>query len=343
MRSLLEVLDYCPSDTPSAILSGNLVLSPFQLRGVIENPAVFRGEVVSLDSSDAAHEGSVTAGPLGHLLDPRLRGAVRLLTSAHLPFALDGRVEDIGEAELRLARALRHETAYKDAPLARWFDRRLSWRISYRLARTAVTPNQVTIVATILGLVSAWMFACPGYWPRLFAAIMFLASTTLDGVDGELARLKIADSPSGARLDTLTDNLVHVALFAGVMTGCYRASGSDSYLWLIPIFMGGFALCTMAGLRARRINGGRQWMAHLEQLTGRDFAYILFALALLGHIEYFAWGTAFGTYGFAAGLWWMTTRRMRIAGGGAGLAVTGTSENQGLIPELGTLWRSIRR
>ena len=308
---------------------------------MIDSPAVARGEVVSLDSSDDAHEGTVIVGPLARLVDPRLRGVVRLLGPQQLPFALDGRIEDVQEAELRLARSLRHETAHKDAPLARWLDRHLSWRISYRPARTSITPNQVTVAATMVGLISAWLFASAGYWPRLLAAVLFLASTTLDGVDGELARLKIADSPSGARLDTLTDNLVHVALFAGVMTGCYRASGSGSYLWLIPIFMGGFALCTISGLRARRINGGSDWMAGLEQVTGRDFAYILLALALIGHIEWFAWGTAFGTYVFAAGLWWLTTGRMRVAQSSAPSSA-GPSENQGLIPELSGLWRSVR-
>jgi len=265
-----------------------------------------------------------------------------------LPFALDGRPGDRREAERRLASELRHESAEKDAPLARWLDRRLSWRISYRLAYTTVTPNMVTIASTAVGLLSAWLFASPGYWPRVLAALLFLVATTLDGVDGELARLTLAASRSGARLDTLTDNLVHVALFAGIMIGCYRASTGPAYLYLLILLCGGLVLCAVAGQRARRASADRQWIATLEKLTGRDFAYLLLLLALLDRVPYFAWGTAFGTYGFALVLWRVTTRRWGPGVPGSSVlaetaieAVSGSS-NHGLLAELSSLWRAVR-
>ena len=108
--------------------------------------------------------------------------------------------------------------------------------------------------------------------------MLFLAVTTVDGVDGELARLKLAESHAGAQLDIPTDNLVHVALFAGIMTGCYRASVSRSYLLLLVI----------AGRQARELSGEKQWTAKVEQVTGHDFAYLLVLLALVNRIYYFA-------------------------------------------------------
>jgi hypothetical protein len=39
-----------------------------------------------------------------------------------------------------------------------------------------------------------------------------------------------------------------------------------------------------------------------EALMNRDFAYLLVLLALLGHLDWFLWGAAFGTYAFTGGL-----------------------------------------
>ena len=85
------------------------------------------------------------------------------------------------------------------------------------------------------------MLATTSYWIRLIGAALFLVSVTLDGVDGELARLRMVESEAGKKLDVLTDNIVHVAIFIGLKTDAIAASHSSAYFYLLAILLGGFA------------------------------------------------------------------------------------------------------
>jgi phosphatidylglycerophosphate synthase len=297
---------------PCVSFSGNLVFAKSQLARILDahasNPRSVHREV----STDHDRGGEIATGPIGEILKRGgISNDVTGSVASLLPFALNGRPEDREEAELRLAKSIREESAHKDAPMARWVDRRISWRISYWLAKhTRVTPNMVTVANTMFGLACGWMFAVPNYWMRLFAAIFFLISITVDGVDGELARLKMAESDFGGALDVVTDNVVHAAVFVGLLVGCYRVEHSRAYLYLIPILLGGFAACAYATWRAFAFKREQAaaWLDKVDRWSGRDFAYLLVVLALINRLEWFAWGTAFGTYVFAFALIWMTGR-----------------------------------
>src|SRR5208283_2909109 len=319
VESFSEILNHRNADglgidpsSPCVSFSGNLVIAKSQLARLLNAHASNPRSVFRTVSTDRDQGGEIATGPIGEILKSAA-SSTRLAAPAAslLPFALNGRPEDREEAELRLAKSVREESAHKDAPMARWVDRRISWRISYWLAsHTSATPNMVTVANTIFGIATAVMFAVPNYWVRLFAAVFFLISITIDGVDGELARLKMVESDFGGKLDVLTDNIVHAAVFVGLLVGCYRVEHSRAYLYLIPILLGGFAMCAYATWRAFKVKGEQaaQWLDKVDRWSGRDFAYLLVVLALVNRIEYFAWGTAFGTYVFAFALIWITGR-----------------------------------
>jgi phosphatidylglycerophosphate synthase len=298
--------------------TGNLVLAQSQLREAMAEYQTSPGATLTFASTDPERGGAITVGPFGSLLgtpgaSPDTQAIVA--TSA-LPFALNGRPEDAQEAELRLARSIRRESLATDALMARVLDRRVSWRISLRLARLRVAPNAVTLLNTLLGFGCALMLASVSYWIRLVGAILFLASITFDGVDGELARLRMVESKFGGQLDVFTDNLVHIAIFTGLMTGCYRVSHSPAYVYLLAIMFVGFILCTLTVNRALDRSGAQtaQWISRVERATGRDFAYIVLILAVINRLSWFAWTAAVGTYGFALVLWILTSRHLRRTG-----------------------------
>ena len=306
---------------PCVAIRGNLVLAQSQLQRAITEYRSFHSNGSRVVSADPERGGSIEVGTLGELLREGTPNGHQPLTagripSGYLPYALNGRPEDRTEAELRLAKSVRKESTSTDAFMARTVDRRLSWRLSYRLARTRITPNQVTLANTALGFGCAAMLATTSYWIRLMGALLFLISITIDGVDGELARLRMLESKFGGQLDVFTDNLVHIVIFIGLMIGCYRASHSHVYFYLLALLTGGFVACAIASHRALKRDGvnAEKWIERVERVTGRDFAYLVVMLAIINRLEWFAWGAAFGSYLFAGALWWLTSRSRMAAG-----------------------------
>ena len=318
--ALVDTLNQANSGLdPAAVgvrFNGNLVLSPSILRKALDQYRSSPGATVNVVSTDSEHGGSISVGPLQSLINDGIRldpTAIKLPSASVLPFALNGRPEDREEAEIRLARAIRNESLTTDALMARALDRRVSWRISLRLARLRVAPNTVTLANTALGFGCAGMLASSSYWLRLAGAVLFLVCITLDGVDGELARLRMVETKFGGQLDVFTDNLVHIAIFAGLMIGCYRVSHSAAYGYLLVILLIGFGFCGIAVNRALNVVGEAtsRWISQVERATGRDFAYIVVVLALIDRLAWFAWTAAIGTYGFALALWILTSRQLR--------------------------------
>ena len=320
---LVDSLDQAePGLQPETIcvrFDGNLVLAPSILRAALDHYTAAPKNTVSVLSTDAEHGGRISVGPLRDLLANGMQAeaaGVWLSNAGALPFALNGRPEDREEAEVRLARSIRNESLRTDAVMARVFDRRISWRISLPLARLQVAPNVVTLANTALGFSCAAMLASTSYGIRLMSAILFVVCVTIDGVDGELARLRMVETKFGGQLDVLTDNLVHIGIFVGLMTGCYRVSHSSAYIYLGVLMLIGFVFCAISVNRALSVAGDatNRWISKVERSTGRDFAYIVVVLAFIDRLSWFAWTAAIGTYGFALALWILTTRQMRKAG-----------------------------
>lgn len=231
--------------------------------------------------------------------------------------------DTIGQAEEQLLADVRAATAATDGPLAR-IDRALSIRLSRRLARTRIRPSHLTLGGTVVGLLGAWSFAHGSYAAGVLGAALFWIAIIIDGCDGEVARLTFRESAFGAKLDVVTDNVVHAAVFLGIGLGQHRADPGRHPLLLVGILLAGFsaALVTTwfclvrdAAARTRASSSDSPARARLlrgfETVMNRDFAYLLIILALIDRLSWFLWGAAFGTWAYAVGLPWIAGSRPR--------------------------------
>lgn len=245
-------------------------------------------------------------------------GARKLTGVAGLPHRLTEGSGQERQAEGKLVASLAFQSP-DDGFLARHVDRRISRFISGWLARRRVSPNWITLGGVAIGSSGAFLLSRPGYGSHLAGALLFLLCVIVDGVDGEVARLKLMESVFGHYLDVTTDNLVHFAVFVGIAFGLFRASGDPMYLHALGWMLGGFLLCLIAVYQCilRRtpeaLAQSPRLVRLLALLSNRDFAYLVLILALIDRLGWFLLGAAAGTYLFAAILWGLSLYESRAA------------------------------
>ncbi len=96
------------------------------------------------------------------------------------------------------------------------YARPIARRLTRALVNTPITPIQITIVYTLIGLSAALLFAAGGYLNGVAAGILLLVKSTLDAVDGSLARARQRPSRVGRFLDSLCDYFINAAVFLGI-------------------------------------------------------------------------------------------------------------------------------
>jgi phosphatidylglycerophosphate synthase len=235
--------------------------------------------------------------------------ARRFGSPAQIPAGIDPIVvatpADVRLAERRLMRALVKDT---DGFMARHVERPISLQISRLLAPTAITPNQMSLISIVVGICGAPFFLSQRASFQTIGALLFLAHSILDGCDGELARLKFAESRWGGVLDFWGDNVVHVVVFACMGVGWSLAAGAG---W--PLLLGAAAVFGTLGsagfvywrlMRGKDDSGAlytsvsaepeRPLARVLDAASRRDFIYLVILLALFGKSNWFLLLAALG-------------------------------------------------
>lgn len=143
------------------------------------------------------------------------------------------------------------------------------------LARSGVTPNQVTFLGLGLAL-AASIALCLG--SPITAGLLFWAGGSLDMVDGILARLTGRESTFGAFLDSVLDRVGEGALLAAVAYH-FAAEGRPEAVAAVVAALLGAMLTSYVRARAEAL--GLRCAAGLLARPGR---VVLLVIGLLGNL-----------------------------------------------------------
>ena len=173
--------------------------------------------------------------------------------------------------------------SYSDSPIIdRYIIRKISGFISGFLIRTPVTPNQVTIISLILGIISGVLFSLGEYTYTITAGLLYFLSTVFDQCDGEVARLKQMETEFGRKLDIIVDAIVNAVNVIGITIAVYTKTGS-----ILVIIAGFFAmtgitisllLVTYFSHNSKKNTGAKEM---LDKLNNKDFFYIIMLLSVI--------------------------------------------------------------
>ncbi len=228
-------------------------------------------------------------------------------------------------AEQALVRSLQSVKGGLDGLVDRYVNRKCSGLLTRMFLKLRWRPNAITMLSMVVGLVAAGFFI-PGSWElALIGALLFQLSVIIDCCDGEVARLTFSESKFGQELDILADNIVHMAIFAGIACGAYIQGPWEQTV--LPLVLGASAvLANVVSLFlvnvARQVRSGRQgWHRYTEHerqkidfmlnhVANRDFSVVVLICAVLSSLHWFLSLAAVGSWFFVMSMSWLLRRNL---------------------------------
>jgi CDP-diacylglycerol--glycerol-3-phosphate 3-phosphatidyltransferase len=161
------------------------------------------------------------------------------------PVAPRRRAEMAGENTSWDGRPLDWRNKSTDRFVLRWIKRYLSAPVSVLLNRVpGVRPWTATAASALAGAAAGAILALGYAWQ---AGVVAAAAQILDGVDGQLARLKGISSPGGAFLDSVLDRVTDGALVLGTIIYLVRRPPPFPYYFPAVVALG-FVAVVASGL-----------------------------------------------------------------------------------------------
>lgn len=150
-------------------------------------------------------------------------GAAGARAYVHDPFYVFNVTQDsVSGAQNRLFKFLTKE---RDGFTSRYLNRPISNLFSRALAPTSLLPGHYTVFTAVIGILMAGAFMYAPTIGVLWGCLLFHLASIVDGVDGEIARLKFQQTQRGAKLDTAVDMATNIAFMVGVSYGLWHVFG----------------------------------------------------------------------------------------------------------------------
>jgi len=173
--------------------------------------------------------------------------------------------------------------AVYDGYISRHINRKISEPMERLLAKTKVTPNQMTWAAFGIALLSFVSFVL-GH--NIIAGILVQLSSIVDGVDGSLARLKGMTSEFGGFLDSVLDRYADILIVLG-LTLWSLSHETYSGIWLAGLLAITGIIC-ISYTRARISPNHRHLFDKgFKSLASRDIRLFLIMLGAVIGQAYF--------------------------------------------------------
>jgi len=170
-----------------------------------------------------------------------------------------------------------------DGYISKYVNRKMSEPMARLLAKTQVTPNQMTWTAFGVTLLSFVIFIL-GY--NLIAGLLVQLSSIVDGIDGSLARLKGMTSEFGGFLDSVLDRYADILIVLG-LTLWSLSHETYSGIWLAGMLAITGIIC-ISYTRARISPNHRHLFdTGFKSLASRDIRLFLIMLGAVIGQAYF--------------------------------------------------------
>lgn len=113
--------------------------------------------------------------------------------------------------------------------------RPISFALVKIIYNTGITPNQISIVSMIFGILSGVFYGFGTYDFFLLGSASFFICNTLDCADGQLARLKRNGTRIGRVVDGFIDYITSVSVFLGIGAALTGITGNGWYAWVLTV------------------------------------------------------------------------------------------------------------